>query len=128
MWSSGLKYYATSIPTLEQASKTTGISEKLVCYLYLYVYFYMRRMWLVDQMLSNGREINNYTVTLTRQQPVNSNRGTVFSVLSVPTYYKQDKLFVSELVKSWLVSESVSYIAAGVQLLGAVSGRKYKLG
>jgi hypothetical protein len=39
-------------------------------------------MWHVDPLLGND--------TVNRQRPVNSNRGTVFSVLSVPICYKQD--------------------------------------
>jgi hypothetical protein len=31
-------------------------------------------------------------LVVTRQRPVNSNRGTVFTVRSVPRCYKQDKL------------------------------------
>jgi hypothetical protein len=54
-------------------------------------------MWYVDPLLGNGREINNYKKAVTRQRPVNSNRETVFSVLSVPIFYKQDES-VTELV------------------------------
>jgi hypothetical protein len=49
----------------------------------------------VDLLLGNDREINNYTLAVTRQPPVNSNRETVFSVRSVPRCYKQDKLGVA---------------------------------
>jgi hypothetical protein len=60
-------------------------------------------MWRVDPLLGKGREINNYTKTVTRQRSVNSNRGTVFSVRSTPRCYKQEES-VSELVGE-LVSE-----------------------
>jgi hypothetical protein len=43
-------------------------------------------MWLVHLLPGNDHEISNYTTA------VNSNRGTVFSVRSVPRCYKQDKL------------------------------------
>jgi hypothetical protein len=33
-----------------------------------------------------------YTMAIARQWPVNSNRGTVFSVEPLPKCYKQDKL------------------------------------
>jgi hypothetical protein len=36
----------------------------------------------------------HYTMAITRQWPVNSNKGMVFTVLSVPRCYKQDKLGV----------------------------------
>jgi hypothetical protein len=38
----------------------------------------------------SDRETNNYTTAVTWQQPVNINRGKVFSVRSVPRCYKQD--------------------------------------
>jgi hypothetical protein len=43
-------------------------------------------------LLGNDREISNYTTTVTRQWSVNSKRGTVFPVRSLPRRYKQDKL------------------------------------
>jgi hypothetical protein len=46
----------------------------------------------VDPLLGNDREINNYATAVTMQQPVNSNRGTMFSVRSMLRCYKQDKL------------------------------------
>jgi hypothetical protein len=46
----------------------------------------------VEPLLGNDREINDYTTAVTRQQPVNSNRRTVFSVRSVPRCYKQGQL------------------------------------
>jgi hypothetical protein len=49
-------------------------------------------LWHADTLLRNDREINNYTTAITRQQPINSNRGAVFSVQSVPRCYTQDKL------------------------------------
>jgi hypothetical protein len=63
-------------------------------------------LWHVDWMLSNDCEISNYTTAVTRQQPVNSNRGKVFSARSVSRCYKQDNLGVA-----------VSWIIAGVQSL-----------
>jgi hypothetical protein len=45
-------------------------------------------------LLNNDSEISNYTTTVTRQLPVKSNRGTVFSVRSVPICCKQDKLVI----------------------------------
>jgi hypothetical protein len=49
-------------------------------------------LWHVDQLLGNDCEICNYTTAVTRQRPVNSNRGMIFSVQSVPRCYKKDKL------------------------------------
>jgi hypothetical protein len=51
----------------------------------------------VVSFLENNREISN---EVTRLRPVNSNRGTVFSVRAVPRCYKQENLELS-----WLVSE-----------------------
>jgi hypothetical protein len=51
-------------------------------------------VWHVDPMLGNDREISSYTTTVTRQLPVNRNRGTVFSVRPVPRCYKQGQLAV----------------------------------
>jgi hypothetical protein len=51
-------------------------------------------LWHVDTMLGYDRKKSNYTTAFTRHRPVNSNRGTVFSVLSVPRYYKQNKIGV----------------------------------
>jgi hypothetical protein len=62
-------------------------------------------LWHVDPLLGNDREISNYTTAVTRQRPVNSNRGMMFSVRSLPKCYKQDKLELSSV--SWLVSEWV---------------------
>jgi hypothetical protein len=53
---------------------------------------YNLKLWHVDLLLDNGREITNYTTTVTRQWPANNNRGTMFSVRSVPRCYKQNKL------------------------------------
>jgi hypothetical protein len=53
-------------------------------------------MWHVDPLLGNDHKISNYTTAVTRQQPVNNNRGTVLSVQSVPMCYKQEKLLRSE--------------------------------
>jgi hypothetical protein len=36
-----------------------------------------------DLLLGNNHEISNYITAVTRQQPINSNGGTVFSVRSV---------------------------------------------
>jgi hypothetical protein len=60
-------------------------------------------LWEVDPFLGNDRKINNYTTAVSRQRPVNSNRGTVFSVWSMPRCYKQGKL------------GAVSQLTAGVQ-------------
>jgi hypothetical protein len=46
-------------------------------------------VWNVDPFLGNDRERSRYTTAVTRQQAVNSNRGTLFSKLSVPRCYKQ---------------------------------------
>jgi hypothetical protein len=46
-------------------------------------------LWHVDLLLGNDHEISNYTTTVTRQWPVNSDRGKVFSVWSVPKCYTQ---------------------------------------
>jgi hypothetical protein len=53
-------------------------------------------LWYIDPLLGNDREIGNYTTAVTRQLPVNSNRGTLFSVRSVPRCYKQNEWGVSE--------------------------------
>jgi hypothetical protein len=51
-------------------------------------------------LLGNNSEISNYTTAFITQLPVNSNRGTMFSVRSLSRWYKQDKLgaSVSQLV------------------------------
>jgi hypothetical protein len=66
----------------------------------------MKLVWLVDTLLGNDLKVSSYTMAITRQWPVNSNRGTVFSVWFVLRCYKQDKPASQsvELVKSWLVS------------------------
>jgi hypothetical protein len=46
-------------------------------------------------LLGNDGETSNYTTDITMQRPVQRNRGTVFSVWSVPRCYKQDKLAVA---------------------------------
>jgi hypothetical protein len=51
-------------------------------------------LWHVDALLGNDRKISNYITAVTRQRPVNNNRGTVFSLRSMPRCYKQDKLGV----------------------------------
>jgi hypothetical protein len=51
-------------------------------------------VWQVDPSLGIDREISICTTAITRQQPVNSNRGTVSSVRSVLSCYTQDKLGV----------------------------------
>jgi hypothetical protein len=48
-------------------------------------------LWHVDALLGYDSEINNYSTAVTKQRPINSNRGKVFSVRSVPRCYKQDK-------------------------------------
>jgi hypothetical protein len=40
-------------------------------------------LWYVAPLVCNDRDISNYTTAVTRQRPVNSNRGTGFSVRSV---------------------------------------------
>jgi hypothetical protein len=50
----------------------------------------------ISPLLGNDREIRNYTMGVIRQRPVNSNRGTVFSVRAMLRCYKQDEL-VGEL-------------------------------
>jgi hypothetical protein len=54
----------------------------------------MKILWHVNPLVSNDREISNYTTPVNRQRYVNSNRGIVFSVRSVPRIYKQAKLRV----------------------------------
>jgi hypothetical protein len=49
-------------------------------------------LWHVDPFLARDHEISNDTAAVARQRPLNSNRGNVFSVRSVPRCYKQDKL------------------------------------
>jgi hypothetical protein len=49
-------------------------------------------LWHADPLLADVREIRNYTVAITRQQPVNGKRGTVISTQSMLRCYKQDKL------------------------------------
>jgi hypothetical protein len=58
-------------------------------------------LWHLDPLLGNDREISNYTTAVTRQQPVSSNRGTMFSVQSVPRCYRWGQLDVAvgELVR-----------------------------
>jgi hypothetical protein len=46
-------------------------------------------LWHVDPLLGNDYEISSYTMAITRQQPINSNRRTVFSVLSVLKCYNK---------------------------------------
>jgi hypothetical protein len=58
---------------------------------------------ILNSLLCNYREISNYTTAVTRQRPVNSNRGTVFSVLPVPRSYKQNKLGMSESVNHLVI-------------------------
>jgi hypothetical protein len=58
----------------------------------------------VEQLLRNDCEISNYTTAVTRQRTVNSNRGIVFSVQSVPRCYK-DKLGVA--VKGRVIAQAV---------------------
>jgi hypothetical protein len=55
-------------------------------------------LWFVDPFEGNDHEISNYTTAVTRQQLLNSNRGTVFSVRSVPRCYKLLQLVRSESV------------------------------
>jgi hypothetical protein len=55
-------------------------------------------MWHVDPLLSKGREVSKCSTAVNRQRPVNSNRGTVFNVRSVPRCYNPNKLEVSCMV------------------------------
>jgi hypothetical protein len=48
-------------------------------------------LWHVEPLLGNHREMSSCKTAVTRQRPVNSNKGTVFSVRSVPRCYKQGK-------------------------------------
>jgi hypothetical protein len=50
-------------------------------------YVYIHILWHVDSLLGNDREISNYRIAVTRHRPVNSNRGVVFSVRSMPELY-----------------------------------------
>jgi ribosomal protein S26 len=52
----------------------------------------MRSLLLVE---SFDCKMSSYTTDVTSQRPVNSKRGTVFSVWSLPRCYKQYKLGVS---------------------------------
>jgi hypothetical protein len=66
----------------------------------------LKIIWHVDPLLDNDSEIHNYITAVTRQWPVNSNRGTVSSVRSAPISYKQGRLVVR--VSEWLnCSDSV---------------------
>jgi hypothetical protein len=47
-------------------------------------------LWDVDPLLGNNRERKNWTTAVTRQRPVKSTGGTVFSVRPVPICYKQE--------------------------------------
>jgi hypothetical protein len=53
-------------------------------------------MWHVVPLLDDDGEISNYTNAVTRQRPLNSKRGTVFYVWSMPRCFKQDNLGVSD--------------------------------
>jgi hypothetical protein len=48
-------------------------------------------MKLVGLLLDSDLEVSTYITAITRQWPVNRNRGTMFSVWFMPRYYKQDK-------------------------------------
>jgi hypothetical protein len=54
--------------------------------------------------------LSNYTTAITRQQPVNSNRGMVFSMQSVQRCYKQGQLAVagSQLDRDYCSSVTVN--------------------
>jgi hypothetical protein len=56
-------------------------------------------LWHVDLLLRKDHEISSYTMDITRQQTINSNRLTAFSVWTVLRCYKQDKLGVSQLLR-----------------------------
>jgi hypothetical protein len=62
-----------------------------ICNLELFVAHIFFIMGHVDPLLGNDHEISNYTMAVTRQRSINSNRETVFSVWSVPRY-EQDAL------------------------------------
>jgi hypothetical protein len=55
--------------------------------------------WHVDLLLENYHKISNYTMAVTRQWPVNSTTGMLFSVWSALRCYKRHKLveWVSDL-------------------------------
>jgi hypothetical protein len=55
-------------------------------------------LWHVDLLLGNGREISNHTTAVTKQRPVNSNKGTVFFVWCVPRCYKAGQVRRVELI------------------------------
>jgi hypothetical protein len=61
-------------------------------------------LWHVDLLLGNNHEISNYAMGVTRQWPVNGNRGTLFPVQSMLKCYRQDKSveWVSRLVSKWV--------------------------
>jgi hypothetical protein len=52
-------------------------------------------LWHVDPLQGNGRLAITWEHQQTRTQQLNSNKGKVFSVWTVPRYYKQDKLVES---------------------------------
>jgi hypothetical protein len=68
--------------------------------IYIYIYMlgtdkelnrnYENILWHVDPLIGNKHETNNYTMAVTRQRPINSNKGMAFSVWSMPRCYKQD--------------------------------------
>jgi hypothetical protein len=57
-------------------------------------------MWHVP-LLGNDREISKYPTAVTRQRPVNTNRGKVFPLRSVPRCYNQYKLEAAVLNNRW---------------------------
>jgi hypothetical protein len=61
--------------------------------------------WHVDPLLVNGCLISNYTTVLTRQRPLNSKRGTVFSARSVPMSAHQK--FQSDLLPLNIICAAV---------------------
>jgi hypothetical protein len=78
---------------VEEAKQGLEISHPFIALAKLSLYSITLRH--VVALLGNDSEISNYTTAVTRQRPVNSNRGTVFSVRFVPRCYKQDKLGVA---------------------------------
>jgi hypothetical protein len=78
---------------LDNLSITARVTRLILCYCnhilnFRTLNFFCKIMWYVDPLLCNDREIWNYTTAVTRQRPVISNRGAVFSVRFVPRCYK----------------------------------------
>jgi hypothetical protein len=68
-------------PQGRRARSITALGKKeMLVHLYA---IHPGAMWNADPLLGSDREISNYTMAVTRQWPINRNRGTVFSVQSM---------------------------------------------